>query len=419
MSHDLFRREALDARRGNWLGSVALSQPLSLRVMAAIAVAIAIVAILFLTLASYTRRSRVVGQLVPSRGLATVLAPVTGVVTQIALAEGARASTHEPLAVISIPRATPVSGDTTIALARELAQRRDGLERSRSAQRVLLETQARGFAAQIAVARDELREIEAEIATQREQVRIARETLERMRRLEQDRYVSAVDRRQSEAQALNHISAMQALQGKALTTRRLLAQLEQARSELPGQRLAAEASFSRDTALLQQEQLQLESQSSIAVHAPVDGIVSTRLVEAGQSVQQGQPLLSIIPGDGRLQADLLVPSRAVGFVEPGDRVLLRYQAFPFQKFGHQEGRVARVGRSALTPAELATLLGAAKASEPMYRVTVTLTRQSIVAYGHRERLRPGMALEADIMGESRTLLEWALEPLYAIKGKIF
>ena len=79
------------------------------------------------------------------------------------------------------------------------------------------------------------------------------------------------------------------------------------------------------------------------------GLVANRLVEPGQAVQAGQPLVSLLPEGSVLQAQLLVPSRAIGFIEEGDRVLLRYQAYPYQKFGHHVGRVVRISRSALGP----------------------------------------------------------------------
>lgn len=108
----------------------------------------------------------------------------------------------------------------------------------------------------------------------------------------------------------------------------------------------------------------------------------------------------------------MVPSAAIGFVKPGDRVLLRYQAYPYQKFGSHEGKVLRVSRSA-TP--LPNSAGAN--SEPMYRVLVSLHQQSVQAYGHPEALLPGMRLEADVMGERRRLFEWVLEPLYSVTGR--
>ena len=117
-----------------------------------------------------------------------------------------------------------------------------------------------------------------------------------------------------------------------------------------------------------------------------------------------------------LEAQLLVPSRAIGFIEPGNTVLLRYQAYPYQKFGHHIGRVTRVSRSAVNPGESNALAGSGQATEPYYRVLVALDAQTVMAYGKPESLRPGMALEADILSERRRLYEWLLEPLYSLRG---
>src|SRR5690606_20462023 len=101
-------------------------------------------------------------------------------------------------------------------------------------------------------------------------------------------------------------------------------------------------------------------------------------------------------------------------IAPGDGVLLRYQAFPYQKFGHHQGKVARISRSALNLVELGAPVGNAQAGEPYYRVIVTLTRQTVMALGDDEQLKPGMLLDADILGECRKLIEWVFEPLYSL-----
>lgn len=209
---------------------------------------------------------------------------------------------------------------------------------------------------------------------------------------------------------------MQALQRQAIGTRRTIAQIEQALGELPSQRQASEAAYMRDVAQLEQERVQTEAQGALAIKAPVAGVVATQMVKPGQAVQAGQPLLSVLPGDGQLEAELLVPSRAIGFIEPGDKVQLRYQAYPYQKFGHQRGQVVRISRSALNTGELGALIGNAQQGEPFYRVTVVLAQQSVTAYGRPELLKPGMLLDADIMGERRRLIEWVFEPLYSLRG---
>lgn len=416
--HSLFRKEALEAKRGSWLGAISLAQPLSLWVMTGFAAVAALAIGLFLTLGSYTRRSTVAGHLVPAKGLATVLAPATGVISALQVAEGDRVQDGQSLAVVSLPRATVTEGDTATAMGQRLARRQQSLQDTHRAQSQLLAAQAGGLAAQLAAARRELIQLDQEIATRQGQVRIAEETLQRLRQLQADKYVSALQVNQQEAALLQAAGHVQAMQRQATAARRGLAQLQQAQQELPGQRLANKAGFQRDLAALEQEQVETEARGALAVSAPVTGVVATQLVKPGQAVQAGQPLLSLLPGNGTLEAELLVPSRAIGFIEPGDRVLLRYQAYPYQKFGHQQGTVARISRSALNQGEVQTLLGVAAQSEPLYRVTVRLAKQAITAYGKPELLKPGMALEADVLGEKRRLIEWVFEPLYSLRGKV-
>ena len=413
MTKELFRKEALQARRTGWLGRISLAQPLRFWLLTLLALLAALAIIVFLALGTYTRRSTVAGQLVPTLGLATVLAPATGVIDRLEVEEGQRVEAGQSLIVVAIPRATPAAGDTQAALESRLAQRQAGLELVQDAQQQQLQAQAEGLRAQLASARRELAQTEDEVATRNAQARIAQETLDRLRQLQDNQYVSLLQVKQQESTALDYAGQAQALQRQAISTRRGIAQLEQAIRELPGQQQAVAASLQHDLAHLEQERVQTQAQGSLAVSAPVGGVIATQLVKQGQAVQAGQPLLSLLPGDGMLEAELLVPSRAIAFIEPGDNVLLRYQAYPYQKFGHHQGKVERISRSALGANELGT-----QASEPYYRVTVALDKQAVTAYGNQEPLKPGMLLDADILGEKRRLIEWVFEPLYSLRGKV-
>ena len=403
----------MDAKRGSWLGGISLAQPLKLWVLTLFAALAALCIVLFLVFGTYTRRARVVGQLVPTQGLATVVAPATGVLAKVNTSEGATVESGALLAVVSMPRATAETADTIAAVEARLQQRRDSLQRGGRAQSQLFGAQQQGLHAQLANARQELAQIEVEIGTRQRQVQIANETLARLQQLKQQQYVSDLQLKQQETAALEQVSELQILQRQAIGSRRQMDQFAQALQELPAQREANSASMQRDLATLEQESLETETRRELAVVAPLAGVVAAQLAKPGQAVQAGQPLLSVLPGDGRLEAELLVPSRAIGFIAPGDAVLLRYQAYPYQKFGHHTGKVTRISRSALSSAELGT-----QAQEPFYRVVVALRAQTVQAYGKAERLKPGMVLDADILGEKRSLIEWVFEPLYSLKGKL-
>jgi membrane fusion protein len=202
--------------------------------------------------------------------------------------------------------------------------------------------------------------------------------------------------------------------------------IEAERADLPLKMGRDTATLDRSMAQLEQERAEAEARREIVVVAPHDGTVTAIHAVVGAKADTGTPLLSIVPPASRLEAHLYAPSRAIGFVHPGQRVLLRYQAYPYQRFGHYEGVVAAVSRAALSPTELpAQLAGltsltgvaAGAAAEPIYRITVSLASQTVTAYGAEVPLQPGMTLEADVALERRRLFEWVLDPLYAVTGR--
>ncbi len=410
-----FRATGLHATSRGGLGRISLARPLHWKLLTLAGIGAAVTAVLFICLATYTRRSTVSGQLVPVQGLITVRAPISGVVSWLDVQEGDRVSAGSALALLSMPHATAREASTHTALERRLQQRQNALIAAHQAALGHQQMQSDGLDAQLATVRRELQQIETETATRQQQSRIAGETLQRLRRLEHGQYISALQLKQQHAIVLNHTGQRQALQRQATALRRQLSQLQQEREQLPGRHRADEASHQQALAQLEQERIASAAAAEWLVNAPVDGVVTSQVLKPGQALQQGQVMMTLLPGEGRLEAELLVPSHAIGFIAPGDRVKLRYEAFPYQKFGYQKGRVSRISRSALSEDELA---GNAQQGESLYRITVLLERQAVMAYGKPEPLRPGMRLAAEVMGEQRRLIEWMLEPLHALTGRM-
>ena len=119
-----------------------------------------------------------------------------------------------------------------------------------------------------------------------------------------------------------------------------------------------------------------------------------------------------------LEAHLYAPSRTIGFVQPGQAVWLRYAAYPYQKFGLARARIVSVSRTPINPQDLPVgqaqaLLQSVRSQEPLYRVTATLAAQVIQTYGMPQRLKAGMALDAEVVQDRRAVWEWLLDPLLA------
>ncbi|CAD2258027.1 HlyD family efflux transporter periplasmic adaptor subunit [Xanthomonas arboricola] len=156
---------------------------------------------------------------------------------------------------------------------------------------------------------------------------------------------------------------------------------------------------------------------SSALLSPVNGIVSSVLVSEGQAVKPGQILMTIIKDTSKTEAQLLVDSQSIGFIEIGTKVALRLRAYPFQKFGVLMGTVKAKSLTTLSPSEAADRFGMASVTESMFLVRVELERQSLDVYGNSVRLTPGMYVDADVMLDRRRLYEWLFQPAYTLRMK--
>lgn len=142
-------------------------------------------------------------------------------------------------------------------------------------------------------------------------------------------------------------------------------------------------------------------------------------LHAGQLVANGEQMLTIVPGQAKLVADLLAPSTLIGLLRAGQRVLLRYSAFPFQKFGQYWGTISDVSLAALQPDELKQFVPAlppADQGKTFYRVTVIPDRGEVTAYGRAEPLQASMQFSARVVLDRRRLYQWLLDPLYSLHG---
>ena len=148
------------------------------------------------------------------------------------------------------------------------------------------------------------------------------------------------------------------------------------------------------------------------IRTPTSGRVSTLQATIGQFVDPRRPQMEIVPKDSALVAKLFVSARAIGFVRPGQRVRIKYEAFPYQQFGTYTGRVTEVSQTILTKSETSSPIDL---KEPAYRVTAVLDRPDIDAYGKRVPLQADMLLTADIILEKRSFMRWLLDPLLRVR----
>ncbi len=427
----LFRPEAVDGQRQSWLGGVQLVRPLSMTLLTVVTVSVAALVIGYLFIGEYTRKAHVSGVLVPDLGLIRLVTPEAATVVKNHVREGQRVKSGDVLFELSVDRAT-LAGDTQAAVQQSLADRERSLQGTLRQQAQLLQTQRAGLERRVADMRRELAQIDAETATQQQRLKLAQQQQARLESLRADNFISDAAVQTKSEELLGQKAQLQSLERERAAHLREIGTLETQLRELPLQAEAVQSETERSLAALAQEATESEARQRIVIRAPQDGVVTNILADPGQSVQPGVALASLMPAQAKLQADLYAPSSAIGFLRPDQPVLLRYQAYAYQKFGHYKGHVLQVSRTPLQANELASLTlsttatgagagalsGGPNTGEPLYRITVALDRQDVSAYGQTLPLAPGMQLDADVLLDRRRLIEWLFEPVLGIAGRV-
>lgn len=413
----LFRQEALQAHRPRWMGEIILIQPLGYRVFSLLALVIGLTVVLVLTLGTYTRRSTVAGLLVPDAGLIRITAPQAGVVAERQVDEGQPIRAGDILYALSGERQASAGGGIEAEIGEQVRARGRSLVDEQRQTRQLQAEESEGLRRQVEGLRVEAAKLDAAAALQQQRTRLAEDAERRYGGLLAQDYVSREQYEQKKADVLDQTARLQSIERDQARIRR---EMDARQRELAAMQLEYDnrvSQLAREIASNRQELTVSEGRRGVNVSAPAAGVATAPLVERGQAVEAGQLLVSLVPQGSRLIAHLYAPSRGAGFVSVGDRVRLRLQPFPYQKFGQPEGRVLSVSRASLLPAELGMGQGGPSA-EPLYLVKVALPAQTIMAYGKPVALQAGMLLEADLMSETRRLYEWALEPLFSLSGKL-
>lgn len=420
MANELFRREASSDEGQRCLGDVILAGPISRWPLVFLALTLTICIGVFLWFGQYSGRETVTGQVVPSSGLLNIIALSPGTVARVHVKDGQAVNAGAALIEISTEKGTLRSEAIHALINRTLDEKADRHHADLLLQIQLAHHQADALRTRASLIRQKLVLVEAQAALQRQEVEDSSALLERIKPLSGNGYVSIFEIQRQTAVVLTARSRLAELQREKIDFRSQLATDLDALAKLPLDEAGRRNSIGRELADVEKLRAENELQRGMLHRAGEDGLVSALLVKAGQMVSAGQPIMSILPERARLRAQLLVPSRAIGFISRGNRVVLRYDAFPYQKFGQQFGRVATISRSALTSAEQSALTGSLTPIDmgPVYQVDVDLDRQYVLADGLHHRIRPGMALQADVLRERRRIVEWLFEPMFGIRRRL-
>ena len=410
-SDPFFRKESMESRKARVHGEVILTQPVRIHYLVAGLFAIILIAVLWLTLGTYSRTETARGILATKSASAKIVAIRPGQVTELVVGEGDVVRAGQRLATVRTEQSDEAGGSTVSEgltaiesqrlLAGQqvrLADRRAGSERAR-------------LAAMLAGLAQQRADLAGQITLQEEAVESARSMFERVSGLLESGFISRIEverRRQAYITARQDLARLhQQRNSSAAESNRTAAELARVAADADSEIVAARSSAET----LTQQRARLRGERAYTIVAPISGRVTAVQTALGRTADPAVPLMEIVPEGSALTVQVYAPTRAIGFVRPGQEVRLLYDAFPYQRFGSFGGRVQSVSRTVIDPRQLTAPLGI---EEPVYRIEVVPDAQTVAAFGERLPLQPGMTLTANLILDRRSFLDWLLTPLNAV-----
>ena len=420
-SSPLIRPEALNAQRTRLIGTVALAPKFSMFAIGLISFLLAAAIIAFLVLGSYTRRATVSGHLQPSTGVTRVTAPQTGLILEKRVQDGQAIKANDVLYVIDGERKSQ-AGSASAGLQQTIAEQIEQRQKSQREEIARLRQgqlqESASLTQRISTLKAEEQSIQALIEQQRQRVTIAEDLRQRYQGLAEKDYIAGEQLTQKKLELSEQQSRLQTLQRDLIANQREQISSRREINSISERYAVQSAQLQRGISSGSQELAEVQTRSRVVVSAPQAGKATLVAGEVGQTVDPGKTLLTLVPENASLIARLYVPSRHMGFVNIGDTVLLRYEAYPYQMFGQHEGRIRGISSAPASASELeAAGITEPSSSEPLYLVQAELSAQTILASGQLRPLQSGARFEADLLQETRKLWQWMLEPLYTMTKK--
>jgi membrane fusion protein len=420
-TYRLFRPEALLAGELAWQGRPALALGLPAAFTSISAAAVVAAAVALITLGGYTRRVDMEGTVLPNTGVIAIAVPSAGRIEALEVQEGDAVKKGAPLYTMDVDTVTKDGGSQQRIIEAQTGER-DMLVREIERKTRMNEEHEKELRQKIEATKLQIKQVAAQISVEHGFVTKLSNDYNQFSALV-ERHIVSLNELSTRQQAwIQAVGRLQDLESNEL---RLERELKDAQYQLDTSlhTRSDEVDALKNKILEINEKLaDSEAHRLIEIRAPENGVVTAILAHPGQTVATGSPMLKIVPQHAPMQAELLAPSSAVGFIHKGGRVLLRYSAFPYQKFGEYWGTVVNVSRTVLNAEEVKNLLAGAPPSQqngqqngPFYRVVVEPDTQTVNIYGEEVSLPSGMQVNAYALLERRQLYEWMLEPLYDIR----
>jgi len=411
----LFRSQVIDKKRDeNIFGDVVVIRPVSFMIYTAMLVVFVLSLVAFLFFGHYANKETVKGAINPQSGLVKVYASERGIVTSRQVAEGDEVTEGDVIFVVSTERHLNGSDQLQTIVAKETEKTIAIVESQIEEEKRLSKLRKLDIKDQLIYILQDIESIGKEVTLHEARIKISGEDVDRFDWATKKKYVTKTEYTKSFQVQLDSKIGLEQLRRSLTDSKNKESQLSAELKQSPAKLTQSLLSYEKTLSELRQRLAETRGNRSYSIIAPSSGRVTSLVYNEGDTIKPETPLLTILPKDVELKADLYVPTQAAGFLHEGQEVNIRYDAFPYEKYGLYGGVIEQIPKNIMIPGEVEIPF---EVKEPVYKVVVKLNSQTVMAFGREHFLQAGMLLQGDIVRDHSRIIDWVLQPLYSLKGR--
>lgn len=365
---------------------------------------------------SYTRKATVEGFLFPDKGVIKLSSPREGRIIESNVEEGQHVEIGDVLFVIGVD-VESVGGSTIDSAFSSLQNSKSLLQEELRRARVIETIAVNKLGIQLDLKVKEIALLNEEVTSHVESIGLLERILERYLDFSSRKISSVTTLEAAEKELFAAQFQLISSNRQLVNTQSEYLLLQTEPASLKEQHENIRSRIQQELITIQQQLSELDDKRAVLIRAPETGIVTQLTSTIGDSVDMDSILLSLMPDGAVLEAYLYIPSKDAGFISNGVEILLRYDAYPYQKFGLQKAYVKTISQASVTSSELPYPISG-NTVEPVYVVIAELEKAFISISGVERPLQVGTKFQADLVLEQRKIWEWLLGPVRILSSKL-
>ncbi|MCL2430041.1 MAG: HlyD family efflux transporter periplasmic adaptor subunit, partial [Alphaproteobacteria bacterium] len=145
----------------------------------------------------------------------------------------------------------------------------------------------------------------------------------------------------------------------------------------------------------------------VELRSEQDAIVLTvSKVSVGSVMQSGDQFVTLVPMPSPLEIEARIAGDDAGYVREGQKVTVKFDTFPYVRYGTAEGRVRTLSADSFVGPEDAPRPAAVYQVPPYYKTRIAIDKLDMHDVPGGFQLRPGMPVTADIKAGKRNILAY-------------